>query len=299
VLVGFVLRGDDPPDQVDTVGPGTSGTAPAERATTPPSAEPRDAQPTSPAGSLVDLAADGALAWARSGECDGRAPRLRLAPDGATFETVEVPATSLLRVNAESSEVSWLVGTDDSCEPVFLRTTDGGATWTGPGDSADAWHLLPPGASDLHAPAGNVAGPCPQKRAPVDLAVFASEGAAVICADGTLHRTDDAGATWTGVGAAEVGTTDDGSTAGLHAVSFLDADRALGFTRDDAGCAGSAVVATTDGGQTWQPRGCADGADPDRAAIAVATAGEAVIADGNSLLTTADGGRTWEQVSTP
>ena len=197
---------------------------------------------------------------------------------------MDVPARSLLRVKAVSATEAWVVGTNASCKPQFIRTTDGGRTWVTKVSTAGAWHLLPAPARRLHAPEGNVDSPCRAARPAIDLAVSDDTTAAILCSGGQVHTTRDAGATW----ARSVSTT------GGTALAFLG--RQVGFAASPGGteCDGTLVARTNDAGTTWQRRGCAEGA-AGAVTLAFSTTTTGLMATMAEVWQTNDAGRTWSR----
>src|ERR1035438_1809010 len=62
----------------------------------------------------------------------------------------------------------------------------------------------------------------------------------LLCEQGLIYATNDAGATWT--------AHDTGASVTLHAISFSDANHGL------VGGEGGTLLATADGGKTWAAR---------------------------------------------
>ena len=166
-LVGFAIRTPATPDEtIDSA----SSQQPTLTSSATPSTEPSVASPSpsisettedSSAPVLLSVTTKAKSAVrAVGGDCDSGGAVLTLSDDGGkTWREVDVPARSLLRVKAVSATEAWVVGTDTSCKPRFIRTTDGGRTWVTKVSTAGAWHLLPAPSRRLHAPTGNVDSP--------------------------------------------------------------------------------------------------------------------------------------------
>jgi photosystem II stability/assembly factor-like uncharacterized protein len=221
-----------------------------------------------------------------AGDCDSGGAVLELSDDGGkTWREVDVPARSLLRVKSVSITEAWVVGTDPSCTPRFIRTTDGGRTWVTKVSTAGAWHLLPAASRRLHAPKGNVDSPCKAATPATDLAVSDNTDAAILCRGGQVHTTRDAGATWARAGA----------TTGATALAFLGREVGFAAVPRSGGCDGTLVRRTTDAGATWQERGCAEGA-AGAVTLAFSTATAGLMATVDEVWQTDDAGRTWTRL---
>jgi photosystem II stability/assembly factor-like uncharacterized protein len=193
--------------------------------------------------------------------------------------TVQAGGTtaSLRGVSAVSSRVVWASGTGGT----YLRTLDGGVTW-----QASAV----PAAADLdfravHAQDGQTAwlmssGPGAKSR---------------------VYETSDAGAHWSLL------YTNPDTVGFFDALAFWDARR--GIILGDPVDGQFVVLATADGGQTWQRRKLPP-AFPDEGAFAASNsclvlrgAAEAWFATGGPhgarVFRSSDAGRTWEVAATP
>lgn len=291
-LVGFAVRTPSPPDETANVGPSALPISPSESAPTETSTSGVDSPPpaTSPAESdarvlLSTTTRNGPAARGLVGSCESEAAVLELSDDGgSTWEEVDVPARGLLRVKAVGDGETWVVGTDEGCQPRFIRTTDGGETWATNEGTDGAWHLLPGGAEQLHAPDGNLDSPCRAETPALDLAAVNDQVAAVLCAAGRVHTTDDSGATWERMGAVEEGT----------AIAFSNASIGYAAVPDDR-CDGTRVWRTTDGGSTWDERGCVEGA-ADGVGLAFSSRTVGLLATIDESWLTEDAGRTWTRL---
>jgi photosystem II stability/assembly factor-like uncharacterized protein len=289
-LVGFAIRTPAAPDE-------TTDGEPAAQPTVTGSATPSHGPPTSSPSPTVSETAEppnesvllsvttktGSAVRALSGDCESGGAILELSDDGGrTWRKVDVPARGLLRVKSVSAAEAWVVGTDKFCKPRFIRTTDGGRTWTTKISTVGAWHLLPQPVPRLHAPKGNVDSPCAAAHPAVDLAVTNNTTAAILCDGGQVHTTVDAGATWERAG----------STGGATALAFPGSRVGFAAAPGGAGCDGTNVSRTTGSGATWQERGCAKGADGGvRLAFSTTTVG--LMATVNEAWRTEDAGKTW------
>ncbi|HET6624922.1 MAG TPA: hypothetical protein VFG63_00900 [Nocardioidaceae bacterium] len=280
------------------VTPATSGSPPP--ATPAPPAVPSSASPSptiAPAAAdaslFLSVAPDGTLLRSTRGSCpDAVAPVVEVSTDGgSTFAPVDVAAdlSEVLRVQADGADDLWVVGADGDCALGVYR---GGAEdgWGLSPGTDGAWHLLAnPRRSAVHAPDGAVDTPC----APVSLSSIPG-GARILCADGSVSGTTDAGSSWEELG----------RVRGATAIWFTSADHgyALGTSAD---CP-AAVQETTDAAATWSELTClgdvssvgaSAGAGPDgvHAPAAVAADGDTVAAQAGDLLQVSpDAGQTWQ-----
>jgi photosystem II stability/assembly factor-like uncharacterized protein len=292
-LVGLAIRTPAAPDEtVDAssrVQP--TFTSSATSSTEPSAASPSPSISESAAASsepvLLSVTTKArAAVRALAGDCDSGGAVLELSDDGGkTWREVDVPARSLLRVKAVSATEAWVVGTDPSCKPRFIRTTDGGRTWVTKISTAGAWHLLPAPSRRLHAPAGTVESPCPAAAPATDLAVTDSTTAAILCSDGQVHTTGDAGATWAPAA----------STTGGTALASVGSQVGFAAAPGDTGCDGTQVERTTDAATTWQERGCAEGA-AGAVTLAFSTTTAGLLATKDEVWQTDDAGRTWTRL---
>jgi photosystem II stability/assembly factor-like uncharacterized protein len=292
-LVGFAIR--TPAALDETIDSGSSQ-QPTVTSSSTSSTEPSVASPSPSISETTEGSSEPVLlsvtTKARSavravaGDCDSGSAALMLSDNGGkTWREVDVPARSLLRVKAVSATEAWVVGTDTSCKPRFIRTTDSGRTWVTKVSTAGAWHLLPAPARRLHAPTGNVDSPCKAASPATDLAVTDNTTAAILCSGGQVHTTRDAGATWAGAG----------STRGGTALAFLGRQVGFAAAPGGAGCDGTLVARTTDAGATWQGRGCADGA-AGAVTLAFSTTTAGLMATADEVWQTDDAGRTWTRL---
>jgi photosystem II stability/assembly factor-like uncharacterized protein len=291
-LVAFAIRTPAAPDETVDSGAGREPTVTASSTSSASSTEPVPS-PSPSLSETTEASSEPVLlsvtTTARSavralaGDCDSGGAVLELSDDGGTtWREVDVPARSLLRVKAVSTTEAWVVGTDTSCRPRFIRTTDGGRTWVTKVSTAGAWHLLPTTSRRLHAPEGNVESPCKAATPATDLAVSNNTDAAILCRGGQVHTTRDAGATWAPVA----------STTGATALAFPGRQVGFAATPGGAGCDGTLVLRTTDAGTTWQDRGCAEGTD-GAVTLAFFTTTAGLMATMDEVWQTDDAGRTW------
>lgn len=236
-------------------------------------------------------ALDGDVAWrATTGECPAATASPEFSTDGgASWTTTDATGptgvTALQRIIVSSADVAAMVGAaPDGCEPTLIRTYVAGDNYEDyPAEVAAAWHVDPADRASVNAPGGVVEAPC---AAVVAIAAASDAAAAVLCADGTMATTTDAGAAWSTpvavAGAQAVAPTSGGyvvarlggtSCTGVG-IAVVDAD---GASATESGClsvsgdlaslagqiavsdgdgtlwlwAGEALARSTDRGATW------------------------------------------------
>lgn len=263
---------------------GTSTPAPSETPT--PTSSPT-VLPTAPSRLIAAL--DASVVWRTTiGSCaDGSAVAELSVDGGDTWTSRDLTSstgiTALQRILVSGSDTATFVGADADCTPDAVRTFVAGADFAEYPDQLESgWYLSPVGGATVHGPNGDVAAPCSSALivAPLD-----AERAGVLCADGSLHVTTDAGTTWT-------------------ALSSLDQTIALTETADgflaasvgSADCAG--VLLTTIGLEDDRAElGCVESSEPAES-LAGATAidwtedGLWMWVDDRLLIST-DEGETW------
>lgn len=177
----------------------------------------------------------------------------------------------------------------------LIRTTDGGATWTGvrTGTTTRITTVAIPDANTVVAGGGCVllrstdAGQtftrlglgCGGSRI-VDVAFPSAQNGFVLLASGALLRTTDGGATFTAGGTIPGTPTD---------IFFTDSSTgfAVAFT-----ATGGAVYRTTDGGATWFQRTTST---QGLNGVSFPSAGTGyAVGESNTVLKTTDGGETWD-----
>jgi photosystem II stability/assembly factor-like uncharacterized protein len=199
------------------------------------------------------------------------------------WEIQNVPTRSSFRgLSVVSPKVVWISGS----RARFLRTTDGGATWTigaiGRRDSLDF--------RDIHAFDATTA-----------VAISSGEAEKGLA---TIMRTTDGGATWKTVYSTDI------KGVFLDAISFWD--RKNGIVQSDPVDKKLFLLTTADGGATWtrvDPKGIPEMLEGEAAFAASGTAmtvqgsSNAWIATGGAsvarVFRSTDRGRTWTVTSTP
>ncbi|HEX5466783.1 MAG TPA: hypothetical protein VFW92_08945, partial [Candidatus Limnocylindrales bacterium] len=227
-----------------------------------------DAQRGWAIGSMVQRTTDGGAHWVSLG---GHPP---------------VAADQALQLTCTRGAL-WLLGGTDSgpFDYVLRRSTDGGATWTA---------VL---ASPADAPSAGVA------TGPADIGPFAAADASTALIAGTTEDgpgmtasvTRDGGRTWTA-------TTLDLPPMAPTAATALDGTHlwlGTGLLAGGGGDTYGLLLASQDGGQTWQQRWPAAGPRPLESLAfvsAVSGFGLGTLNDPRAVVRTVDGGRTWQLV---
>lgn len=203
------------------------------------------------------------------------------APSGLELETVDAGVQELLiGISPVSEEVAWFSGTDGR----WLRTLDGGATWSvGRVAGHEALQFR-----DVHAFDGETA-----------VLLAAGDGA-----DSRIFRTEDGGASWS------QSWVMDHPEGFLDCMDFWDDDRGLAY--GDAVDGGLYVLETRDGGRSWSrldpatlpdPAGSEGGFAASGTCLTTPDPGEAFIATGNGdeprVLSTRDWGESWAATPVP
>lgn len=177
-----------------TVTPGTDPTSGATTTTAPPA-------PTVPPVPLrvVITAVDLSTAWrATTGTCGGTTATLALTTTGGrTWQNAKSPYPVLMRVQPTDAARAFVAGGDPNCVMGVRSTTDTGTTWTGigPGSLAETLTRDAKDPTKVRTPGDRTAAPC-GPLVVVDVARSSAIGTQALCADGTLHSSDDDGRTW-------------------------------------------------------------------------------------------------------
>lgn len=227
---------------------------------------------------LLDAAPDGTVVRATRGDCgsdDARATVEVSSDSGATFERAGTGVLQdVLRVSASGADNIVVVGADVDCKLMAYVSHDGGDNWDATASSGDYWHLDLYAASVVRAP-GRDAQPGCVVRA---LAPLTESGARVLCADGELRGTSNAGTSWVGLGALD------------GAVDVYYVDTGTGWAVGTAADCDAAVYQTSDGGANWDQQACLGGGEPQAASM---SGGVVTVEVGGTIHTSDDGGGSW------
>lgn len=256
----------------------THTSTPAQSATPPTD---QSATPPPDAGRTLVAGADNVVLRATGGSCQtGAPPLLELSTDsGATFAPTaeDLGIAQVLRVAVDSASNVWFVGADDQCATSIWRLNPAGTGWLQSPGTGGAWHLLPAaGKHMVHAPAGQVPVGC----AVAVLSAVDGQTARVLCASGVVMGTADGGNAWVHLGrlkhAQLIGY--DSSTSGVAIGSTLSCD--------------VQASVTSDGGATWTPTACLQGAEAQ--ALAYHNGTLIALVD-DTVRISGDGGQTWSK----
>jgi hypothetical protein len=269
---GSTANGDDPARGASRTGSAvpSSPTASASGPSRP------GAVPEGPL--LLAMAPDGALLRATLGGCtDDSDPQVAVSTDGgAKFRSLPVAPglDGVMALDARGADDLALVGADADCT---ARLYSGGVDrrrWS-VGSSEDEWFLVAGAADAVHAPGGPVETPC----TPASLSTVGS--VRLLCEDGPILGTADAGESWTTLGRLS------------DATAFAFEGPSRGFALTVRRNCPVAVVTTTDGGASWEFADCLDG----ETGRAIAARGDNVTAlVDDAVFASEDGGGTWSKV---
>jgi hypothetical protein len=253
---------------------GSSPSPSASAASTPAG---RSAQP------VLAVTSDGTVVRATRGSCsDGTAPVVDVSQQrgrGLTSGSVH-GLSQTLRVVADSDTDLSIVGLDSACDVATFTSSDGGGSWSSRDGAAGLWRPSPaPRKAVVYSPRGRYRTPCsPKALAPVDGGV-----ARLLCRDGRVSGTSDAGSSWLTLGQLD----------GAVAMSFETPGDGVAVA-EQSDC-DAAVMRTSDGGASWVEVSCLEGGAPR----AVTSAGDTVLAQvGDRLQISTDGGSTWRRFRT-
>lgn len=191
---------------------------------------------------------------------DGRVGLLAHAPTGGTCRpdaapaelvvvrdgretTVTVPDLTLVTgIQVVDQQTVRVIGGDAECALAAMTSADRGETWQAV-EAPGFWSLVPGDETGLVHASGSTGAPCTVVSVSgVDLGV-----ARVLCDDGRVLGTADAGTEWVGLG----------ELADAHAISF--SSPAVGYAVvEDEDCDGAAVVRTASGGASWEQLACVE-----------------------------------------
>jgi len=211
---------------------------------------------------LLAVSPDGTVLRATRGACgEGSGASVEVSGDGgATFTDVtpEQTLSLVLRVQALSFTSFQVVGADAECSLATFATSNGGRSWSRTPGTAGTWHLLGGDGALIHAPQGDVEVGC----TPSAVSSISELVARVLCRDGRLLGTADAGRTWSPLG----------RVSGAVDITFTSPEDGLALGADDE-CE-ARVLATRDGGDEWSVGECLGTGSPE----AIAASGRYALA---------------------
>lgn len=248
VLVGVVVT--EQPDRRPDRGDAPSSPAREERSDSSPADDQgtETASPTAGSEGAPARVADGRvglLAHApTAGTCrpDGAPAELVVVRQGRAT-TVTVPELALVTgIQVVDQDTLRVVGGDAECALAAMTSDDRGETWQAV-DAPRFWSLVPGDETGLVHASGSAGAPCTVVSVSgVDLGV-----ARVLCDDGRVLGTADAGTEWARLG----------QLADAHAISYPSPTVGYAVVEDE-GCDGATVMRTTNGGASWEQRACVE-----------------------------------------
>ena len=272
-----------PKDPAPVTATATSDPRPSATSTKTQVAIPNAVAPTRTMAALDDQ-----VAWrSTTGACPATPAALEHTTDGgATWQPADAgslsSASSVLRITvASSTEAAAITLDKQSCAVQYIRTYIAGGNWATYNDQlSGSWYLDPSSPTAVHSPQGSVTAPCPTM---VGLAVRDASSAAVLCADHTVYRTSDAGASW-GTPLAVSGAVALTASADGYAAAATDVD----------GCAGVSIAAFDAGSGAATTSGCFATTAPQPGTVAMANGGTTLwLWAGDALVRSSDGGASW------
>lgn len=228
--------------------------------------------------------------WARSGAlravpagCLGRTLLWRTLDGGRTWVRLDVPATPVVAVQATSGRSYRVTGAVRGCRLSSFESANGGQTWVATDTLAANWFVTP--GADVHTDAGLVISPC-SRRAATLAAEATSFGGAVLCSDGMVFVSGNAGLTYAS------------TVPGAVALAARSDDSTMWLLRRDAGrCPAYVIQRSVDSGATWSRGGCVGDAsllaNATAPTMAFWSATKGLVAVGATSLVSEDGGFTW------
>jgi hypothetical protein len=226
------------------------------------------------------------LAWrAVFGACPAESEVEVSRDGGETWRPTKSGLRSVSRIRAYSDSSVFAVGGSADCQTRYVATGGPGESWA-PNQRllGETWYRVPKQANRVHAPDGRVSEPCDDKLQ--DFAGLGDQGAATLCADGTVRTTENRGQSWRDL---------EGGSAALA----LGADEnvyAVAMRRQS--CDGVALALVEPGAEGID-RSLVRCAPVGRGAlgeVAVGVRGQVIwLWLGDEVKVSTDGGRSWDQ----
>lgn len=154
-------------------------------------------------------------AWrASTGSCADGGAVVQATSDGGTSWSKEAsPSRAIARAQPLSGSRGFVYGAGKDCALREYVTTDGGSTWRETQAVAGVWSRSVRDAREVSTPADATSKPCGDQGV-LDLLRTSATGARVLCLDGALKRTSNAGAKWTDAGTVSGGLALSGRVEG-------------------------------------------------------------------------------------
>jgi hypothetical protein len=232
---------------------------------------------------------NGDVAWrATVGSCGSGGAAVQVSTDGGkTWRNRTTPYAVITRLQANDQSKGFVVGADPACSMGVRTTNDAGATWPGAAPLADTLARDARDTTKVHAPGDRTVAPCDALPV-VDLARNSTNGAEVLCADGTLRSSTDDGRTWPEAGRVTSGLALDSRLVGSAVTAYV------AWTKE--GCEGVQVSQVVNG--QVSDLGCAptgDEAGPGKVTLAAPAPDTGWLLVGGSTWRSADGLKTWSK----
>lgn len=251
-------------------------------ATPTPSPEPV-AQDFDVARPVALLAAYDALTAYRAitGECPVAPPEIEVTTDGGVSwnPAVVTDASSIEAISPEGANTLSVIARDsEGCEPGVYRSFVQGAGWIEAAELDGRWRIAD---GVVVAPGPFETTPC---ATPVQVVGTSPAQASVLCADATVHTTNDAGATWAA----------SQPISGVAAIAART-DGLLAVIERQGDCAGLQVTALDAALVAGAPGACVTTEPTDgHTALSVSNDGAMVwLWSGGVVARSADGGQSW------
>jgi len=292
VLVALALRSnhtsgiETSPSSTATSSIDSSGSlqSPSPTTSTPSATSSATATTATTPLQIMLVAIDDQRAWrVHVGSCSAGGATLATTNDGGrTWADAKAPLRTIVRVRPTDGQAAFVVGADVRCLAELKSTTDGGAAWASTSPVGGAWFRDPKNPQVVWAPGASRSQPC-AGLAVLDLAVVSQSSARVLCADGLVRSTTNAGSSW----------HDSGEVTGAVALAVLSTDPAQTYVvrLDVPDCAGIQVErvdqsAATSCVQTAMPH------DPGQIALSLVKGG-GWLSVGDTTMRSTDGLATW------
>jgi hypothetical protein len=197
VLIGWAFR----PAPADGYAPAaTSSTASSSARPTPTSSETSTGKFVAPKAVPAEqyiTAVGPRIAWVvRAGSCANPDGMWVTNDQGDSWTQNSLPGRAL-RLLPESATSALAVGADEKakCELRLWQTVDAGEQWGKGQSAAKAWTRDPQDPQAVHTSGNLVVRPC-GARSVIDLSVLDGNRATVLCANGDVRASNDAGQRW-------------------------------------------------------------------------------------------------------
>lgn len=281
VLIVFLVLRSQPPSTAEPEGPSSAQASPA---TAQPSGVGASDQGPVPTQRLLVITSE-LTAWrATVGDCDEPGTIERSDDGGTTWQLAKVPELSpVTELETVGSDSLFAIGGDSECKARYLVTDAEGDSWKADNDALNSsWYRIPRDRTKIRVPGGRPSKPCTAGVG--DLAEADEDNIMILCLDGKLRLTRNAGRSWKGAG----------ELAGGQAIG---ADR-NGFVTASLtpGCNGVTVTPFVFKGQSLRrgDRQCAPTERAQSGEVALDKEGDSVwVWSGDQVVVSTDNGTSW------